>query len=102
MEPVKFREDFRRIVYLKGQVVDAANGLSRLEHWNKNGSHDEAIKRAIGKLETHRAKLKDALCGKPYSAWLEASKKLSHLQQRQKRATRHRPDIEQLINDLTI
>jgi hypothetical protein len=42
-----FRKEFASIVYVRNSVKTYAYNLRKLESWNKNGSHDNAIKRSL-------------------------------------------------------
>jgi hypothetical protein len=75
----KFRTEFQSIVYFKGMVKEAANNISRLEAWNKGGSHDDAILKAIDRLKEIRIKLNSRLYGKSYKDWATFSKRLTVL-----------------------
>ena len=81
-----FREEFASIVFWFGEVKSQAGVISRLESWNKGGSHDKAIIKAIDTLNSCRKKLREKLKGKSYAEWRDFSKNLTALNGKLKRS----------------
>lgn len=86
-EFTKFRNEFASIVYWKGMVKERAFSISMLERCNKNGSHDEAIRRGVTYLNEAKSKLKEKLNGKSYDEWKFFSARLSTIKAKGKAAS---------------
>lgn len=82
----EFRQLFPKIVWRKSQVSKEKLKIKQLHIWDKNGSHEKAIKAELKLLDFEREQLKLLLNGKTYEEMLELSKKLTTLQQRLKRS----------------
>jgi hypothetical protein len=77
-----FRKEFASIVYCRGFVKTQARHLCNLEAFNKGGSHERAILKAVENLKVSKAKLREKLKGKSYDEWKAFSHQLSVMQGR--------------------
>lgn len=93
-----FRYTFKRIVYHKGRVVEENNKIKQLTRFDRNGSHTNAINRAIEKRNQERDKLNALLEGKTYDEWLEFSKKLSAINSGLKSSIRNKELFKEKLN----
>lgn len=96
----QFRHDFRVLVYQKSIVYDRNESIKKLSRYDKNGSHEKAIVKAIANRDIESRKFNEMLKGKTYNEWKEFSKKLCILQNRLKSNQVTQKNIEDKINQL--
>ena len=84
----KFRHDFRVIVYAKQRVKDCDDYLRKLHAFDKDGSHNNAILKALDRRNELKDHYIDLLKGATYEMWLTASKKISAMKSQLKGARR--------------
>ncbi len=75
-----FRTIFKKIVYKKGLITEQNRIITRLHVYDKGGSHEKAILKAVIRLNELRDEYKSMLAGKSYDKWISFSKILSKLQ----------------------
>ena len=93
----KFKSDFKSIVYLKSQIIDANKHIAKMTAYDKNGSHKKAIERAIEKRNLVKQEFTEKLNGELYEVWSEKSKALSLLNSKLKLITTKKQQIENQI-----
>lgn len=86
MKPEEFKSQFKKLVWIKSEIASYRKHLSRLHAWDKNGSHDKAILKALEKRDELKQKFEEMLRGKTYEEWQAFSKKLVNEQAKLKRA----------------
>lgn len=73
-----FRSEFLSLVYYHGSMLKGqAAHLTMMERFNKGGSHDQAILKAVENIQKTKAAIKIKLKGKSYDDWRSFSKILS-------------------------
>jgi len=77
-----FKKEFKSIVYQYSLLQKNKQYLKKLHAFDKNGSHEKAILKAVSEREEIRDKLDKMLKGVKYSEWLKFSKKLTKLNSR--------------------
>ena len=82
----EFKTEFASIVHWQGMIKSQSAQLRRLEAYNKGGSHDNAILKAIDVFKSYKSKLKEKLKGKSYEEWKEFSSKISAIRGKRNRA----------------
>ena len=75
-----FKVQFKRIVYKKSQIKDKSIYISSLHVWDKNGSHEDAIKKNVEQLKELKTDFKTMLQGSTYDEWLAMSRTISKIQ----------------------
>jgi hypothetical protein len=96
----QFRHDFRVLVYQKSIVYDRNESIKKLSRYDKQGSHEKAIVKAIANRDIESNKFKEMLKGKSYDEWKEFSKKICILQKRLKAIQVSQKKYEDKINQL--
>lgn len=99
MTPEAFRRQFKHIVHLKGRVTRNNNYIKTLTRYDKEGSHKEAIKKAIQLREQSNKEYKASLRGRSYEEWLETSSRLSTLNSQLKKTEERIKVIEKEIKE---
>jgi NAD+--asparagine ADP-ribosyltransferase len=84
LEIKQFKLTFKQIVYQKGKITECNNRIRQLTKWDKNGSHKEAILRAIGKRDEQKKIVEEMLKGLSYDDWKSLSKRISYCCQKLK------------------
>jgi len=77
MEKDVFKSKFKKIVYKKGQLTESVIWIKRLSAYDKNGSHKDAIIKAINKKKTLTDEFNQMLNKHTYDEWKERSKLIS-------------------------
>lgn len=95
-----FREEFKKIIYQKGLITESELRLKRLYIWDKNGSHENAIKKELDVRDNLKVDLRIMLKNKSYDEWKQFSKKLSLLNSRLNKARESIIRYEKQINEL--
>lgn len=90
----KFKAEFQTIIGLRKQLSDNAELLKKLHAWDKNNSHRESIAKHLIKRDELKNRIVVMLDGRSYDDWKKASKKLSSLKSRLKRAEQAKIKIE--------
>lgn len=85
---------------MKGKITDKAKGITMLHRWDKNGSHEAAIKKAVDRLAELKAQYKKLLLGKSYEDWKTFSKKLSACKTKLKASVNKKDKWQTEINNL--
>lgn len=98
--PVFFTEQFKQIVNLKTQLRHSAAQLNRLQGWDKNGSHNQAILAATLRHNQLKIAFNAALNGHDYLQWLATAKKLSAYKSRLKQINKAKVHKENNIINL--
>lgn len=83
-EAERFRAEFKELVYQKSNIKDSEIYLHNLHMWDKNGSHKNAIDKAINDYKDRKAKFNEMLNGRSYEEWLSMSKRLSAIKSKLK------------------
>lgn len=96
----QFRKDFASIVYLKSQIITTDKHLHSLHIWDKNGSHQNAIDKALVIRKKQKVQLNELLKGKDYEEWKLFSKQLSILSTRLKRISIQKETTEKALDQL--
>lgn len=65
-EFLKYKQDFKSIVYLKGQITDKRNYVKTLCAYDKNDSHKQAILLGLSQLEKVKKEFAEKLNGVDY------------------------------------
>lgn len=97
----KFKADFKSLVYTKGMVTEANNKIKQLSRWDRDGSHEKAIVKAIEKRDKIKKDYTEKLKGKRYEQWKDFSRKISTLNSRLNKAIERQKAITDEINNLT-
>lgn len=84
-ELTKYKSDFKRIVWLKGEIANHKNHIRDLTAWDKNDSHKKAIVKAIVELNKLRQEFIDKLNGIDYFHMMKSLQKATMLSKRKNR-----------------
>ena len=77
-----FKREFKSVVYHKGQVSLATHYIRQLSHYDRNGSHSEAIKKYLLLRDEKRKHFAELLKGKTYDEWKVLRSIISKLESR--------------------
>ena len=99
-EITQFRSEFKSIVYKKTEIIDNASYISSLEKFNKNGSHEKSILKALEQRKDLKKELTLMLKGYDYEVWKLTSKRLSVLTSKLKNANLAKEKSELEIDKL--
>lgn len=86
-EITRFREAFKKIVYLKGEMIKNNKHIARLTRYDKNGSHKKALLKMMDIKRKNFIEYKLLLSGTTYEDWLKKSYKLTVLQRMLKKVS---------------
>jgi hypothetical protein len=96
----KFRSDFKSIVYLKSELIKSNNIIRNLSRYDKNGSHQKAILKAIDIRSDIKLKYNKKLDGKTYEEWFAKSKRITTIQRMIKTSIRTKDKWVSELNNL--
>jgi hypothetical protein len=83
----QFHKDFKDIISLNQLIKDNAKYLHNLHLYDKKGSHEKAILKALEQRRQLNSTLAAVLRGADYEGWKMVAKKLSLLKSKLKVAT---------------
>lgn len=83
---IDFQLRFKNVLYLKAELHRINKHIASLTNWDKNGSHNAAILRAMDKKRAINHNLKDALGPKTYEQWSARSRKITNILAKKKMA----------------
>ena len=85
-EIAKFREEFKKIAWLRGEVTEVETRIKMMTRWDKNGSHENALQNALQRRDEIKKDINAMLKGRNYDDWKLLSKKITIITGRVKRA----------------
>lgn len=100
LEIQQFRQEFKHIVYLKSEIITNTKYLTSLHAWDKNGSHQKAILKALDARKALQDEYRQCMKGTPYDDWLLFSKRLSAITTKLKAATLKKEKMEKEIENM--
>lgn len=96
----KFKEEFKRLVYTRGLITEQNQRISKCTLLDKDGSHRNAILRAIEEKKKLVERFTEQCGGRSYIEWTNQSKLISRLLQRRKVVKDNLQRIETKIEEL--
>lgn len=99
-EIVKWKAEYKRIVYQYSLIRDNEEKIKQLHAWDKNGSHDKAIIQRIDQRKELKEQLTVMLKGKTYDEWKLFSKHLIKVTTKYNLTVKRKEEMESLLNHL--
>lgn len=85
-EYIEFKNEFKDIVNRKRRITEHARRIQDLHRWDKNGSHSDAINKAVDVISGMKKELNERMGGYDYGEWLKMSKDLTAIKGRLKQS----------------
>ncbi len=101
-EQEQFLKEYKAILQKRDEIKIHGQHLQNLHRWDRNGSHQSAIIKALDKRKTLQTELAAMLKGKTYEQWKAVRVKLSSLKGRLTATTNRKEKIEQDIHNLSL
>ena len=95
-----FKKEFKSIVYHKGVITNHNSYIRTLHAYDKNGSHNNAILKALDKRKELQTQFLIMLKGKTYDEWKEMSKLASSMNSRLKKSVNRKEFIQSEIDKI--
>ena len=99
-EIVKWKAEYKRIVYQYSLIRNNEEKLKQLHAWDKNGSHDKAIIQRLDQRKQLKEQLTEMLKGKTYDEWKLFSKHLIKVTSKYYKVVKQKEDLESVLNHL--
>jgi len=100
-EIVKWKAEYKRIVYQYSLIRDNEEKLKQLHVWDRNGSHQKSIIQRLDQRTQLKEQLTEMLKGKTYDEWKFFSKFLIKITTKYYKAVKKKEDLEAELNHLT-
>ena len=97
----QFRKEYKAIVNQQLQIRKTNAYLKTLTYYDKNGSHKNAILKAMDEKDEQKAKLNEMLKGISYEKWKKTSSELSLCLYKINKRLSTQKNWEAKLNDLT-
>lgn len=88
-----FKEEFKSIVWWKGELASRNKYIQTLSRYDKNGSHQTAILKAMNNRDEAKKILKEKLNGREYEHMMESLRKATVLANKIKKNEKYREQL---------